>query len=126
MSEEVAVFIKRGPLTIKKVLIRRLGHVAGEYLFIKRGLFEAEVEYDIEDEVVYYLQLCWLGRCIVWFEGEPDRKPPRHLLEKAEEIFREVAYFSRAALASLKLLASFSSRSSSLSISDLSHRPVVY
>ncbi|MEM4838594.1 MAG: hypothetical protein QXD65_02825, partial [Pyrobaculum sp.] len=91
MSEETTIFIKRGPLIIKKVIIKKGGRAIGEYIFVKKGLFESEAEYDIEEGVLYYLQLCWLGRCTIWFEGEPDRNPPRQLLEKAKRVFTELA-----------------------------------
>ncbi|MEM1902998.1 MAG: hypothetical protein QXR64_07480 [Pyrobaculum sp.] len=126
MSEETTIFIKRGPLIIKKVIIKKGGRAIGEYIFVKKGLFESEAEYDIEEGVLYYLQLCWLGRCTIWFEGEPDRNPPRQLLEKAKRVFTELAHFSHAAVAVSKLLASYSSRSSPISTSDLSHRPMIY
>jgi len=121
VSEELAVLIRRGGLTIKKTHLRRGDAVVGEYIFVKRGLFEAEAEYDLEDRVLYYLQICWLGRCVVWFDGEPDRKPSPALVKRAITFFRELAQFSYAAKAALRVLSSYISRSSPLSTSDLIH-----
>ena len=121
VSEELAVLIRRGGLTIKKTHLRRGDAVVGEYIFVKRGLFEAEAEYDLEDRVLYYLQICWLGRCVVWYDGEPDRKPSPALVKRAITFFRELAQFSYAAKAALRVLSSYISRSSPLSTSDLIH-----
>jgi hypothetical protein len=121
VSEELAVLIRRGGLTIKKTHLRRGDAVVGEYIFVKRGLFEAEAEYDLEDRVLYYLQICWFGRCAVWFDGEPDRKPSPALVKRAIAFFRELSGFSYAAKAALRVLSSSISRSSPLSTSDLIH-----
>ena len=115
MSEELAVLIRRGGLTIKKTHLRRGDAVVGEYIFVKRGLFEAEAEYDLEDRVLYYLQICWFGRCVVWFNGEPDRKPSPALVKRAIAFFRELSGFSYAAKAALRVLSSSISRSSAQS-----------
>jgi len=121
VSEELAVLIRRGGLTIKKTFLRRGDATVGEYIFVKRGLFEAEAEYDLEDRVLYYLQICWFGRCAVWFDGEPDRKPSPVLVKRAIAFFRELSGFSHAAKAALRVLLSSISRSSPLSTSDLIH-----
>jgi hypothetical protein len=107
VSEELAVLISRGGLTIKKTYLRRGDAVVGEYIFVKRGLFEAEAEYDLEDRVLYYLQICWFGRCVVWFDGEPDREPSPMLVRRAVALFRELSKFSHAAKAALRALSSF-------------------
>ena len=121
MSEELAVLIRRGGLIIRKTFLRRGDAIVGEYIFVKRGLFEAEAEYDLEDRVLYYLQICWFGRCAVWFDGEPDRKPSLVLVKRAIAFFRELSKFSHAAKAALRVLSSSISRSSPLSTSDLIH-----
>ncbi len=112
VSEELAVLIRRGGLTIRKTYLRRGDAVVGEYIFVKRGLFEVEAEYDLEDRVLYYLQICWFGRCVVWFNGEPDRKPSPALVKRAIAFFRELSGFSYAAKAALRVLSSSISRSS--------------
>lgn len=106
MSEELALLIRRGVLLIKKTYIKKGETVIGEYIFVKRGLFEAEAEYDIEEGVLYYLQICWLGRCYVWYNEEPDRAPPPLVVKRARKIFRELSKFSVAANAALRVLAS--------------------
>jgi len=121
VSEEVTVSIRYNGLIIKKALLRRGSAIVGEYIFVKRGLFEAEAEYDIEDDVLYYLQICWLGRCIVWFDEEPDRRPPPAFVKRAVAFFRELAKFSLAAKVALRVLVSSRSRSSSFRTSDLTH-----
>jgi hypothetical protein len=122
MSEELAMLIRRSGLVIKKTVIRRGEEVVGEYIYVRRGLFEAEAEFDLEDNVLYYLQMCWLRRCYVWFDGEPDRAVPNALIKRAISIFRELGEFSVAARAVLRMLASSKSRSSHVRSSDPFHR----
>jgi hypothetical protein len=110
--EELAVLIRRGGLTVSKTLLKRGDLPVGEYIFVKHGTFEAEAEYDLEEHILYYLQICWFGRCVVWFNGEPDRKPSLALVKRAIAFFRELSGFSYAAKAALRVLSSSISRSS--------------
>ncbi|ABL87830.1 conserved hypothetical protein [Pyrobaculum islandicum DSM 4184] len=104
VSEVPVLLIRRRGLVVRKTLIKHNNAIIGEYIYVRRGLFEAEAEYDLEDGVLYYLQICWFNRCITWFEGEPDKMPPLPLLERARKFFGELAKFSQAAEAALKLL----------------------
>ncbi|AAL62985.1 hypothetical protein [Pyrobaculum aerophilum] len=124
MSEELTLLVRRRGLLIKKALIKHNGRAVGEYIYVKRGLFEAEAEFDLEDGVLYYLQICWFRRCSVWFDGEPDRPPAAALIKKALAILSEMASFSEAAKAALRAVASWKSRSSQFRTSDLTHRLV--
>lgn len=124
VSEELAVLVRRGGLVIKKTVIKRGEEATGEYIYVRHGLFEAEAEFDLEDNVLYYLQICWLRRCYVWFDGEPDRAVPNALSRRATSILKELGEFSVAARAALRILASSKSRSSRVRSSDLSHRRV--
>ena len=122
VSEELAVLIRMGGLVIRKVMIKRGEEVVGEYIYVRKGLFEAEAEYDVEDGVLYYFQVCWFKNCVVWYDGEPDREPSLMLIRRAFLILRELSAFSTAAKAAADLLASYKSRSSHVSSSDLAHR----
>ncbi|WP_245521961.1 hypothetical protein [Pyrobaculum neutrophilum] len=122
VSEIPVVLIRRRGLVVKKSVIERGGSPVGEYIYVKRGLFEAEAEYDLEDGVLYYLQVCWLGTCAVWYDGEPDRPVPPHLARRALAYFGELAKFSHAAVAAMRVLTSSLGHSSPLSTSDLTHR----
>jgi hypothetical protein len=120
--EELAVLIRRGGLTVKKTLLKRGDLPVGEYIFVKHGMFEAEAEYDLEERVLYYLQICWFGKCVMWFDGEPDREPSPMLVRRAVALFRELAKFSYAARSALRILTSSTSRSSPVRTSDPTHR----
>ncbi len=122
MFEELAILIRQGGLTVRKTLLKRGGLPAGEYIFVKHGTFEAEAEYDLEEHILYYLQICWFGKCVVWFDGEPDREPSPMLVRRAVSLFRELSKFSYAAKAALRTLTSSTSRSSPLRTSDLTHQ----
>ncbi|MEZ0318604.1 MAG: hypothetical protein ABWK05_01235 [Pyrobaculum sp.] len=124
MSEELAVLIRAGSLVIRKVLVKRGKKVAGEYIYVRKGLFEAEAEYDVEDGILYYFQVCWFKKCVVWYDGEPDREPSLSLIRRAFLILRELSAFSTAAKVAADLLASYNSRSSHVSSSDLAHRSI--
>ncbi|MFN3803689.1 MAG: hypothetical protein ACK4SY_01380 [Pyrobaculum sp.] len=121
-EEALAVYIRRGGFSIKKTVIRRGGREVGEYIYVKHGLFELEAEYDLEEGNLYFLELCWADRCSLWHEGEPDREPTPLVVKKSFQILREVAQFSYAASAAYRLIASYLSRSSAVSTSDLTHR----
>jgi len=121
VAEELSLYIKKGGLVIRKEVIKSGDKVAGEYLYVRRGLFEAEAEYDVEDDVLYYLQICWFKRCFIWYDGEPDAVPPMKLLKKAIAVFKELSGFSNVAAVVVKTIASYICRSSRLRFSDLAH-----
>jgi len=121
VAEELSLYIRKGGLVIRKEIIKSGGRVAGEYLYVRHGLFEAEAEYDVEDDVLYYLQICWFKRCFIWYDGEPDAAPPMQLLKKAIAVFKELSGFSNVAAVVVKTIASYIRRSSRLRSSDPAH-----
>jgi len=121
VAEELSLYIRKRGLVIRKEVIKSGGRVVGEYLYIKHGLFEAEAEYDVEDGVLYYLQICWFKRCFIWYDGEPDAVPPMKLLKKAIAVFKELSGFSSVATVAVNTITSYLRRSSRLRSSDLAH-----
>ncbi|MFN7105206.1 MAG: hypothetical protein ACK4M3_01255 [Pyrobaculum sp.] len=121
-EESLAVYIRRKGLSIKKTLINHGGKAVGEYIYVRRGLFELEAEYSLEERNLYFLELCWADRCFLWHEGEPDRELTPLVVKRSLEILREVSQFSYAAREAYGLVASYLSRSSTISTSDLTHR----
>lgn len=122
MSEELAVYINRDVLKVKKYSIKNGVVTIGEYIYVKHGLFEAEAEYDVEDGVLYYLQICWLNKCVVFYDGEPDHPLSPAAVRRAWAIFGELASWSQAAKATLRVLASYIRRSSPIGTSNPTHR----
>lgn len=123
----MVLFLEAGGLRVEKSVIEGAGSAVGEYIYVKLGPVEVEAEYDLEDDVLYYLQVCDGGLCSTWHEGEPDRPPPRRLLKTAVRMLDEVGAFSRAARAALGALRGLARRRSSrVGTSNRAHRPRTY